>query len=243
MMASQSQARPPIDTSLLAIAAAEWGQLKEAVDIGKLKRFVLHFAGTYYADLAEERIAEESARLLRKERERLVKVVALRLTKEEAEIKRRQKAELDKKRALDAVSREQKAWKDVFAKRDRTRAESFLRQFPNSKYAREARKRIEFFDEMERNESITFLSSSVSYILSIAFIWSTLDVLAVAKFALSIIAIIVPVAVYFVVALAFPADAPDALVLQENIHRDEGQGSRPDAAAGSAVTSKLTGET
>jgi len=48
----------------LALAAEEWGRLKDTADIAKLRRFVQHFSGTYYAELAEERIAglEEAAR-------------------------------------------------------------------------------------------------------------------------------------------------------------------------------------
>ncbi len=40
------------------------GRLKDTADIAKLRRFVQHFAGTYYAGLAEDRIAEleETAR-------------------------------------------------------------------------------------------------------------------------------------------------------------------------------------
>ncbi|MGO9484055.1 MAG: SUMF1/EgtB/PvdO family nonheme iron enzyme [Rhodomicrobium sp.] len=48
----------------IALAAEEWGRLKDTADLTKLRRFVQHFASTYYAELAEERIAEleEAAR-------------------------------------------------------------------------------------------------------------------------------------------------------------------------------------
>jgi uncharacterized caspase-like protein len=44
--------------SRLALAAAEWGQIKDTRIIAKLKRFAEHFRGTYYTELAVERIAE-----------------------------------------------------------------------------------------------------------------------------------------------------------------------------------------
>ena len=53
------------DNGLLTLAAAEWAKIKDTAGIAALKRFAQHFAKTYYAELAEERIAalEEAARV------------------------------------------------------------------------------------------------------------------------------------------------------------------------------------
>jgi hypothetical protein len=61
-----------ITADVLAIAAAEWAQIKDGSDLTKLNRFARHFAGTYHAELARDRIAEleDAARLAREEAER-----------------------------------------------------------------------------------------------------------------------------------------------------------------------------
>jgi hypothetical protein len=58
-----------ITADVLAIAAAEWAQIKDGSDLTKLNRFARHFAGTYHAELARDRIAEleDAARLAREE--------------------------------------------------------------------------------------------------------------------------------------------------------------------------------
>ena len=58
-----------ITGDVLAIAAAEWVQIKDESDLTKLNRFAHHFAGTYHAELARDRIAEP-ARQAREEEEK-----------------------------------------------------------------------------------------------------------------------------------------------------------------------------
>jgi hypothetical protein len=56
--AADKSASPLADSDAPASAAQEWAQLKEIPDVGKLRIFAKHFAGAYYADLAQELISE-----------------------------------------------------------------------------------------------------------------------------------------------------------------------------------------
>ena len=80
--------------SRLALAAAEWGHLKDTPSIAKLKRFAEHFRGTYYAELAAERIAElEEADAQAKAEAERNRAEAETRTKQEAEARCRQEQE------------------------------------------------------------------------------------------------------------------------------------------------------
>ena len=56
--------------SLLTLAAQEWATLKDSTNIARLQRFAQHFAGTYYAGEALERIGRLEAEAARLEAER-----------------------------------------------------------------------------------------------------------------------------------------------------------------------------
>ncbi len=112
-----------VGSSTLALAAQEWGQIKDTADIAKLKRFSQHFAGTYYAELAAERIAEleEAARAkTASEAEARVKAAA--------EAEARAKAEAERRRTEAQQREEQRqreeAGKKAAAEAERKRAEA-----------------------------------------------------------------------------------------------------------------------
>jgi hypothetical protein len=63
--------KPNVDSAVHAAAAQEWAKIERTSDIGKLSIFARHFPGTYYADLAQKRIAELPAELEKAERLRL----------------------------------------------------------------------------------------------------------------------------------------------------------------------------
>ncbi|MGO9474505.1 MAG: formylglycine-generating enzyme family protein [Rhodomicrobium sp.] len=77
------------------------GRLKDTADIAKLRRFVQHFAGTYYAELAEERIAglEQAARDQVAAEAAARAKAAAEAERKRAEVEAAAKAEAERKRA------------------------------------------------------------------------------------------------------------------------------------------------
>jgi formylglycine-generating enzyme required for sulfatase activity len=73
--------------STLALAAAEWARLEKTADVAALELFAKHFAGTYYAALAEKHAGELEAAVYA-EAEARAKAAAEQAERQRAEVKR-----------------------------------------------------------------------------------------------------------------------------------------------------------
>jgi hypothetical protein len=120
---SDKASAPKLSDGQLALAAREWEKLGGQGDVKSLKRFASHYADTYHAELAKERIEM--------------------LTDAIEEVQRKEREELEQRKRIEEEERpEKEAWRAVLAERDAALAAKFLEQFFNGKYAEEAKKRL-----------------------------------------------------------------------------------------------------